>query len=72
MVKARLHRWTLILGIVFLLAGVSCFIIRFFTPEYIGANGVLHESFYLVILGYAGLFIGLIFSFISFLTRSKS
>ncbi|WP_369403949.1 DUF3955 domain-containing protein [Secundilactobacillus silagei] len=55
-----------------MLAGVSCFIIRFFTPEYIGANGVLHESFYLVILGYAGLFIGLIFSFISFLTRSKS
>lgn len=72
MIKTRLHHWTLIFGLVFLLAGVICFTIRLFTPSYVGTNGILHEPFYLVILGYFGLFAGVIFSCISFLTRSKS
>ncbi|GAX01993.1 DUF3955 domain-containing protein [Secundilactobacillus silagei] len=72
MIKARLHHWTLILGLVFLLAGVICFIIRLFMPGYVGANGILHEPFYLVILGYFGLFAGVIFSCISFLTRNNT
>lgn len=67
--KTTIHRWSLRLGLLLILAGVVCFAIRMFNPAYLDASGMLHEPFYLVILGYAALFSGAVSLLISFGTR---
>ncbi|WP_225350859.1 DUF3955 domain-containing protein [Lacticaseibacillus camelliae] len=44
------------LGTLLLVLGIACFVIKAFTPTYLDASGMLHESFFLLPLGFAGLF----------------
>lgn len=67
--KTTVHRWSLRLGLLLILAGLACFAARMFNPAYLDASGMLHEPFFLVILGYAGLFSGAVSLLISFGTR---
>ncbi|MFD1441369.1 DUF3955 domain-containing protein [Lacticaseibacillus hegangensis] len=58
--KVQVHRWAMRLGTLLLLVGLGCFVAKAFTPTYVDASGMLHESFFLLPLGYAGLFASLV------------
>lgn len=58
--KARYNMITSIIGGVLFLIGVMLFIIKGLSVEYIDAQGILHENFFLIPLGFASTFCGLI------------
>lgn len=58
--KARYNMITSIIGGVLFLIGVMLFIIKGLSVEYIDAQGILHENFFLIPLGFASIFCGLI------------
>lgn len=45
-------------GIGFLILGIVLFIIKLSKPEYIDAQGILHESFGYIVAGYFSIFVG--------------
>lgn len=57
--KARYNMITSIIGGVLFLIGVMLFIIKGLSVEYIDAQGILHENFFLIPLGFASIFCGL-------------
>ncbi|WP_423364010.1 DUF3955 domain-containing protein [Mycoplasma sp. P36-A1] len=58
--KAKLNLISLIIGFALLILGVISFIIKSISVEYIDAQGILHENFFLIIIGYIFIFSGLI------------
>lgn len=49
-----------IIGIGMLISGAVCFLIKSFSNEYIDHQGILHENFFLIPIGYFLVFTGLI------------
>lgn len=49
-----------IIGLFLVLCGLICFIIKCLSNEYIDSNGVLHEYFFLLPIGYLCIFVGII------------
>ena len=43
-----------------LIIGVLCIIIKAFTPEYVDSEGILHEYFFLLPIGFFFIFVSLI------------
>lgn len=60
-----------IMGIIVLILGIICFIIRSFIPTTVASDGTLIDYFYLVGIGYILIFIGIIFIVIGFI-KDKS
>ncbi len=58
-------------SILFILLGIACILIKALLPETIDSNGILHEHFYLLPLGFLCLFIGLIILFIMKIKTKK-
>lgn len=58
--KSNNKKRGIIVGIIFMLIGLALFVIKGCMPEYIDENGILHEVFFLIPIGYLFLFIGLI------------
>lgn len=50
----------LAVGAVLMLIGFMCFFLKSITVEYIDAEGILHENFFFIPIGYLFLFVGLI------------
>ena len=59
----RKKLWTA--GVTLLLMGLICIIMKAFTPEFIDAQGFLHEAFFLLPIGFLLIFTGVILIIIS-------
>lgn len=64
--RAKMNLISTIIGSVFILIGVLCFIIKANSVEYVDKNGILHENFYLLPIGYIFAFAGIMVIVISF------
>lgn len=62
--RAKFNMITSIIGVVLLCIGILLLVIKGMSVEYIDANGILHENFFLVTIGFMCIFCGLI-SFVS-------
>ena len=62
--RAKFNMITSIIGSVLLCIGILLLVIKGMSVEYIDANGILHENFFLVPIGFMCIFCGLI-SFVS-------
>ena len=62
--RAKFNMITSIIGVVLLCIGILLLVIKGMSVEYIDANGILHENFFLVPIGFMCIFCGLI-SFVS-------
>ena len=62
--RAKFNMITSIIGGVLLCIGILLLVIKGMSVEYIDANGILHENFFLVPIGFMCIFCGLI-SFVS-------
>ncbi len=51
---------TTIIGSVFIILGIIFFLISATSISYIDRNGILHENFFLIPLGYLSLFVGIV------------
>ena len=49
-----------IIGLSLLLCGLICFIIKCLSNEYIDSNGILHEYFFLLPIGYLCVLVGIL------------
>lgn len=56
--KARSNLITTLIGSCLLLFGFACFFIKAHSVEYIDSNGILHENFFLIPIGYLFLLAG--------------
>ena len=57
---AKFNMVTTIIGSAFIILGIIFFLISGASVSYIDSNGVLHENFFLVPLGYLSLFVGIL------------
>lgn len=57
--RARFNFATVLIGAILLCIGVTCLLIKGFSLEYIDAQGVLHENFFLLPIGFLFMFSGL-------------
>jgi transcriptional regulator with XRE-family HTH domain len=64
--RAKMNLISTIIGSVFILIGVLCFIIKANSVEYVDKNGILHENFYLLPIGYIFAFAGIMVIVVSF------
>lgn len=53
------------IGIALTIAGVACIVIKGALPEYLDENGILHEAFFLLPIGFGSLFGGVILTAVS-------
>ncbi len=53
------------IGIALIIAGVACIVIKGVLPEYLDENGILHEYFFLLPMGFAGVFGGIVLTAVS-------
>ena len=58
--RAKINLVTTLIGAGLLLLGVICIIIKAFSVEYIDAQGILHENFFLLPIGFSLIFAGCI------------
>ena len=58
--RAKFNMVSIAIGAVLLLIGVGCIILKGMTVEYIDAEGVLHENFFLIPIGFLFMFSGFI------------
>ena len=65
--RARFNMISTIIGASLLVLGVIFLLIKFNSVEYVDKSGILHENFYLVIIGYLCLFSGFLTIFISWI-----
>lgn len=54
--RARLNLITVIIGALLLVAGIACLLIKGMSVEYIDAQGILHENFFLIPIGFLFIF----------------
>lgn len=57
--RAQLHMVILGIGTLFLILGFVCFLLKAITVEYIDVNGMIHENFFLLPIGFTFIFCGL-------------
>lgn len=57
--RAKFNLMTVLIGALLLIIGVSCLMIKRHSVEYVDSAGFLHENFYLIPIGFAFLFAGL-------------
>lgn len=67
--KQRLNRNIYLIGAGLMVVGLVLFLIKTNSVEYIDENGLLHENFYLIILGYFFIFSGVIIILVNALKR---
>lgn len=65
--RARFNMISTIIGASLLVLGVIFLLIKFNSVEYVDKSGILHENFYLVIIGYLCLFSGFATIFVSWI-----
>lgn len=65
--RARFNMVSTIIGASLLVLGVIFLLIKFNSVEYVDKSGILHENFYLVIIGYLCLFSGFATIFVSWI-----
>ena len=58
--RARMNTVSTVVGAVLMLIGMLCLFIKATSVEYIDAEGILHENFYLLPVGFALMLAGLI------------
>lgn len=58
--RAKYNMVCLIIGSFFILLGIVLFLVKGLSVEYIDAQGILHENFFLIPIGFLCLFCGLI------------
>ena len=58
--RAKFNMVSIAIGAVLLLIGVGCIILKGMTVEYIDSEGVLHENFFLIPIGFLFMFSGFI------------
>ena len=54
--RAKLNLATTLTGTILLLLGIVCLVIKALSVEYIDAQGILHENFFLLPIGFSLLF----------------
>ncbi len=60
-----------VIGIILLICGMACVIIKGLTPTYIDSNGMLTEHFFLLPIGFFGIGSGAILCFLSKIVKSN-
>lgn len=65
--RARFNMISTIIGASLLVLGFIFLLIKFNSVEYVDKSGILHENFYLVIIGYLCLFSGFATVFVSWI-----
>lgn len=60
-----MHLTVTIIGSFLMVLGLVCFLIKANSVEYVDANGILHENFYLLPVGYLLVFTGVITTLLS-------
>ncbi|MDD6666437.1 MAG: DUF3955 domain-containing protein [Lachnospiraceae bacterium] len=60
--KLKNAKKILLIGLVLMLAGLLCFFLKSISVEYVDRQGILHENFFYIPIGYLFLFIGFITS----------
>jgi transcriptional regulator with XRE-family HTH domain len=63
--RARMNLVSTVIGGVLMLLGFMCFLIKALSVEYIDAQGILHENFFLIPVGFLLLFAGFLVILIS-------
>ena len=63
--RARFNLIAICIGAVLMFMGTGCILIKAFSVEYVDANGILHENFFLLPIGFLFLFCGLLTFFIT-------
>ncbi|HEM4424256.1 TPA: DUF3955 domain-containing protein [Streptococcus suis] len=63
--RTQMHLTITIIGSFLMLLGFVCFVIKANSVEYIDANGILHENFYLIPVGYLLVFTGALATLLS-------
>ncbi len=63
--RARMNLVSTVIGGVLMLLGFMCFLIKALSVEYIDAQGILHENFFLIPVGFLFLFAGFLVILIS-------
>lgn len=58
--RARINLILIIIASVLLFIGAGCFVWKLFSPEYVDAQGLLHEKFFLIPIGFLFIFSSLI------------
>ncbi|MGN0973178.1 MAG: DUF3955 domain-containing protein [Bacilli bacterium] len=58
--KRNINKILIIIGIFLFLIGCLCIFIKANSLEYVDASGVLHESFYLLPIGFSFIFSGIL------------
>lgn len=58
--RSKYNRISILAGSMLILIGVLCLILKGMTVEYIDAQGILHENFFLIPIGIACLFSGIL------------
>lgn len=54
-----------------LIDGVLCFFLKSITADFIDSNGILHENFFFIPVGYGLIFVAIILSIISIVLSKK-
>ena len=57
--RAQFHMTILGIGTLLLILGFACFLLKAITVEYIDVNGMIHENFFLIPIGFTFIFCGL-------------
>lgn len=63
--RTQMHMVIIIIGAILILLGFLCFIIKANSVEYVDVQGVLHENFYLLPVGYILVVTGAVASIVS-------
>lgn len=63
--RTQMHLTITIIGSFLMLLGFVCFVIKANSVEYVDANGILHENFYLIPVGYLLVFTGALATLLS-------
>ncbi|MCH4038647.1 MAG: DUF3955 domain-containing protein [Lachnospiraceae bacterium] len=63
--RARMNLVSTVIGGVLMLLGFMCFAIKALSVEYVDAQGILHENFFLLPVGFLFLFAGFVVILIS-------
>ena len=58
--RDRFNFMTTLIGAILLCIGVGCIIAKMLSPEYVDDNGLLHEAFYLIPIGFLFVFSSMI------------
>lgn len=58
--RAKFNFMMIIIATFLLLFGIGCFIIKGLSVEYVDSSGILHENFFLILIGYLFVFSAII------------